>query len=259
MRVLWALPLVRYRPTHLVSAVLQDIFDMLIPASSQTKGHLTRGLKPCLRESARKREQPQARAVPVLGMAVTGKQPLHQRASGATNALGPVHKALRGPLKVLSVSHRQVLQLCAVPALLRAAYVRGNTGAAVQHLHHFGRYPQLQDLAHQSGRHAVAVALKLHMLIDVNANRFEDRKLPALRRQRLQGRRIKLCKRSRSAAWQLLKRPCVEVLQQGHYGRIRKLPCQVDNSKLEISLTNFLGMNSIGATSPRDSCGLNSL
>jgi putative transposase len=40
---------------------------------------------------------------------------------------------------------------------------------------------------------------------------------------------------------------------------VRKLPCQVDNLKLEISLTNFLGMNSIGATSPRDSCGLNSL
>ena len=39
----------------------------------------------------------------------------------------------------------------------------------------------------------------------------------------------------------------------------RKLPCQVDNLKLEISLTNFLGINSIGATSPRDSCGLNSL
>ena len=39
----------------------------------------------------------------------------------------------------------------------------------------------------------------------------------------------------------------------------RQLPCQVDNLKLEISLTNFLGMNSIGATSPRDSCGLNSL
>ena len=39
----------------------------------------------------------------------------------------------------------------------------------------------------------------------------------------------------------------------------RKLPCQVDNLKLEISLINFLGMNSIGATSPRDSCGLNSL
>ena len=42
-------------------------------------------------------------------------------------------------------------------------------------------------------------------------------------------------------------------------GSHRKLPCQVDNLKLEISLTNFLGMNSIGATSPRDSCGLNSL
>jgi hypothetical protein len=75
-------------------------------------------------------------------------------------------------------------------------------------------------LAHQSGGHAVAVALKLQMLIDVNANRFEDRKLPALRRQGLQCRRIKLCKRIRAAAWQLLKRPCVEVLQQGRYGRI---------------------------------------
>jgi len=43
------------------------------------------------------------------------------------------------------------------------------------------------------------------------------------------------------------------------WGWFRKLPCQVDNLKLEISLINFLGMNSIGATSPRDSCGLNSL
>ena len=111
MRVLRALPLVRYRCTHLVSAVLQDVFDMLIPASSQAKGHLTRSLKPCLRESARKREQPQARAVSVLRMAVAGKQPLHQCASGAANTLRPVHKALRRPLKVLSVSHRQVLHL----------------------------------------------------------------------------------------------------------------------------------------------------
>ena len=49
-----------------------------------------------------------------------------------------------------------------------------------------------------------------------------------------------------------LNRKCIRKLP-------RKLPCQVDNLKLEISLTNFLGMNSIGATSPRDSCGLNSL
>ena len=41
------------------------------------------------------------------------------------------------------------------------------------------------------------------------------------------------------------------------YGR--KLPHQVDNSKLEIPVLNVLGMNSMGVLSPRESWGLNSL
>ena len=39
----------------------------------------------------------------------------------------------------------------------------------------------------------------------------------------------------------------------------RKLPHQVDNSKLEIPVLNVLGMNSMGVLSPRESWGLNSL
>ena len=41
--------------------------------------------------------------------------------------------------------------------------------------------------------------------------------------------------------------------------RRRKLPHQVDNSKLEIPVLNVLGMNSMGVLSPRESWGLNSL
>ena len=40
---------------------------------------------------------------------------------------------------------------------------------------------------------------------------------------------------------------------------MRKLPHQVDNSKLEIPVLNVLGMNSMGVLSPRESWGLNSL
>ena len=40
---------------------------------------------------------------------------------------------------------------------------------------------------------------------------------------------------------------------------IRKLPHQVDNSKLEIPVLNVLGMNSMGVLLPRESWGLNSL
>jgi hypothetical protein len=43
------------------------------------------------------------------------------------------------------------------------------------------------------------------------------------------------------------------------YWWIRKLPHQVDNSKLEIPVLNVLGMNSMGVLSPRESWGLNSL
>jgi len=40
---------------------------------------------------------------------------------------------------------------------------------------------------------------------------------------------------------------------------VRKLPHQVDNSKLEIPVLDVLGMNSMGVLSPRESWGLNSL
>ena len=46
---------------------------------------------------------------------------------------------------------------------------------------------------------------------------------------------------------------------QGSPSLRRKLPHQVDNSKLEIPVLNVLGMNSMGVLSPRESWGLNSL
>jgi hypothetical protein len=49
------------------------------------------------------------------------------------------------------------------------------------------------------------------------------------------------------------------ISREALYELVRKLPCQVDNLKLEISLKNFLGMICTGVTPPRDSCGLNSL
>ena len=39
----------------------------------------------------------------------------------------------------------------------------------------------------------------------------------------------------------------------------RRLPCQVDSSKLETSCLNTLGLNAAGGTSPRDSWGRYSL
>ncbi len=42
-------------------------------------------------------------------------------------------------------------------------------------------------------------------------------------------------------------------------GQPRRLPCQVDSSKLETSCLNILGLNAAGGTSPRDSWGRYSL
>jgi len=50
-----------------------------------------------------------------------------------------------------------------------------------------------------------------------------------------------------------------EIIQKPFQGLSRKLPHQVDNSKLEIPVLNVLGMNSMGVLSPRESWGLNSL
>ena len=59
------------------------------------------------------------------------------------------------------------------------------------------------------------------------------------------------------ARWGFWK--CFTRMRKDGHPWNRKLPHQVDNSKLEIPVLNVLGMNSMGVLSPRESWGLNSL
>jgi hypothetical protein len=99
-----------------------------------------------------------------------------------------------------------------------AAHVAGNPVATVQGLDRMRGDAQLQGQADQGVGHAVAVALKLDMAVDVHAHRLEDRPFPGLHRQGDQGRGVNLGKYAGTAAGQLLKRALVEPLQQGLNG-----------------------------------------
>lgn len=109
---------------------------------------------------------------------------------------------------------RQVLHHRGEAALVGAAGVRCHPLAAMQQLHPASRQPRLQHLADQGLRHAVAVAIDLHVLVDVHPHRLVAGVLPGLGRQRLQRRRVQLGKRIRAAAGQLLERLGIELRQQ---------------------------------------------
>ena len=70
-------------------------------------------------------------------------------------------------------------------ALVSTADVAGNTLAPMQNLHRALCDPGLQSESHQGMGHAVAVTLKLDVLVNVNLDRLVDGKLPSLQWQGL--------------------------------------------------------------------------
>ena len=75
------------------------------------------------------------------------------------------------------------------------------------------------------------MAFELDVLVDVNAHGLEDRQLPGLQRQGLQGRCVEFGERTGAAAGQLLKRLGVELLQQ----RADGLVDVIDGGKLLVA------------------------
>ena len=78
--------------------------------------------------------------------------------------------------------------------LVGATHVAGHSLAAMKNLHRALCDPYLQRHTHQGMGHAVAVALKLDVLVDVNLHRLEDGQLPGLHWQASQGRGVDLGK-----------------------------------------------------------------
>ncbi|CAM3732644.1 hypothetical protein ROSA5918_05155 [Roseateles saccharophilus] len=96
----------------------------------------------------------------------------------------------------------------------------GHALAAQQQLHAVLREPRLQHLAHQRMGHAVAVAVDLDVVIDVDLHGLEAREFVALRGQRHQGRLVQLGEHAGAAAGQFLEGAVVHAGQQLGDGRI---------------------------------------
>ena len=92
--------------------------------------------------------------------------------------------------------------------------------AAIKNLHRALCDPYLQRHAHQGMGHAVAVTLKLDVLVDVNLHRLEHSQLPGLHWQRSQSRCIDLGKDTGAAPGQFLKRLVVELHQERRNGLV---------------------------------------
>ena len=85
--------------------------------------------------------------------------------------------------------------------------------------------PYLQRHTHQGMGHAVAVALKLDVLVDVNLHRLEDGQLPGLHWQASQGRGVDLGKDTGAAPRLFLKRLVVELHDRPEYPPLMRFGC----------------------------------
>ena len=147
----------------------------------------------------------------MFGMLVGLQQPGDEFAACHADALAPIDQPLRRPLQVGAVGSRHVGLHRGVAAAALVASVGGHALAAQQQLHAVAGEARLQGLADERMRHAVAVALHLDVVVDVDLHRLEAGKLIGLARQRHQCRRIQFGEHAGAAAGQLLKRPVVHA------------------------------------------------
>lgn len=125
---------------------------------------------------------------------------------GHANLLAPGHQPFRAPLRMRPVRFWHVLIDRGEAAPPNASCVAAHPLRPVQDLQCGAGHSHLQRLTHQRVRHAVAVAFKLNVLINVHLDRLEHRQIKRLQRQRHQGRCVYGSKHARPAAGQLLKR-----------------------------------------------------
>ena len=187
---------------------------MAVLGCAQLQRDQTGRLQPRLAVLARQREQAQAGAVAVLGVASLDQQALHGASGGHTDALAPVDQPLRRPLQVGAVGGGQVLDHGGEAALVSTAGVGGHALATVQQLHHPSRDAGFYHLTDQGLWHAVAVTIDLDVVVDVNAHGPEHRELPGLQRQRSERWSIEVGKCARPTAGQLLEGFGVKPIKQ---------------------------------------------
>ncbi len=165
-----------------VAPVEQDVADVGVFAGAQAQSHGAGRLQPGRAIALGERQQAQAGAVGMLGVGLTLQHLLHRGRTGHADTLAPGDEPLGCPLRLVLVALGQVFGHGSEAALVRAAHVAGHPLSTVQGFERMGRHPQLQRSPHQGGGHAVAVAFKFDMAVDVHAHRFEDRPLPGLNR-----------------------------------------------------------------------------
>lgn len=142
---------------------------------AQVQRHHARRFQPGLAETLGQGQQAQTGPVAVLGVFAGFQQPLDQGCGGHTDAVAPVDQTLWRPLQMRPVGGRQVLIHRGESALVRATQVRRHALAPVQQPYRASRDTGFQRLAHQGLGHAVAVAFKLDVLVNVNPHRLVDR------------------------------------------------------------------------------------
>ena len=133
---------------------------------------------------------------------------------GQADALAPIDQSLRRPVAVRPVRGRHVLVDRGEAAAATGAGVAGDTIAAHQQLDAAGGDARLQGLADQRVRRAVAMAVDLDVVVDVQFDGLEAGDLVAARRQRHEYRRVQFGEGTCPAAGQLLERAPVERRQQ---------------------------------------------
>lgn len=145
----------------------------------------------------------------------TALQDRRDQSSGLpAGLLRPAYQPFRGPLGVMAVAGRHVVDQGRKAALLAVSDVAGHPLALAEQLHRVGRQPGIQLLFDQLVRHRVVVFAYLDMVIDVDPHLLPVRVLVRHSRQGAQGRGVHRLEHAPATSFQLLERPVVQLIQK---------------------------------------------
>ena len=139
-------------------------------------------LQPRWRVLMRQALHPQTSSVTLLGVRTVFQLPGHHGCRAHADAQPPVDELLRCPLQMRPVRRGHMVWRGGVPAALVAQGMTGHTLVAGEAFHQGGGDAQLDGRANQGVGHAVVMAFKFDVVVDIDLGRLPAKDLKAFGR-----------------------------------------------------------------------------
>src|SRR2546422_3462589 len=198
---------------QLVEAGGEDVGNGLVAWSAKAFGPGARHLDPRGTMTLSEADDPQARAVALLGMGPGPEDLGDDAARGRPRLLGPGDQTRGGPLGMRPVGGRHVFGEGGVAAPAPQTHVRGDAVGLVQDLYCARRGTRLDVLALELVRDAVVVVVELDVVVDVHTAVLPLGHLEAVRGQSSQCGTVQALKQLAAGGAKVSHRAAVEIAE----------------------------------------------